>query len=118
MYAERDGPVTALMQHDHCVSDRDEGGYQHEPTKGMCGPVSHKNRGEQSRCNVTNTFSGQIRSRMRFDASRYAISRRCRLRVRDAIDISMGELTEYIGATVLRCTSQLLDFSDLVRCPS
>ena len=74
MYAERDGPTPALLQHDRGVTDRYDGGYQHEPTKGVCGPVSYEHGGEQARCDVTNTFSGEIRSRMRLGASRYAVT--------------------------------------------
>ena len=56
MYAERDRPAPALLQHDRGVTDRYNGGYQHEPTKGVCGPVSYEHGGEQARCDVTNTF--------------------------------------------------------------
>src|SRR5262245_447380 len=57
VYAERNGPATALMQHDHGINDRNESGGGHEPAKDVCGPVSHKDCDEQSRCNVTNAFS-------------------------------------------------------------
>jgi hypothetical protein len=70
MYAQRDGPEPALLQHDRGVTDRYDGGYQHEPTKGVCGPVSYEHGGEQARCDVTNTFSGEIRSRMRLQPVR------------------------------------------------
>src|SRR5215469_572040 len=58
VYAERNGPATALVQHDHGINDRNESGGGHEPAKDVCGPVSHKDCDEQSRCNVTNAFSG------------------------------------------------------------
>src|SRR5262249_7183506 len=58
VHAERNGPATALVQHDHGINDRNESGGGHEPAKDVRGPVSHKDCDEQSRCNVTNAFSG------------------------------------------------------------
>jgi hypothetical protein len=40
MYAECDGPATAVAQHDYGVGDGDEGGNQHEPAKDVRRSVS------------------------------------------------------------------------------
>ena len=65
----------ALAQTDRGVTDRYDSGRKHKPTKRVCGPVSYDNSGEQARRDVTNTFRGEIRPRMRLRAGWYAVSR-------------------------------------------